>query len=206
MIDITPSSHPLAESQGTASATTAFCSRSVPRGATFGIPTREYHIPVVTTNHEGLTQNSTLFLDLDRWLMAYSDDPLEGWRQEDVENTSSGPATADIYGKMHYHVRNVLGSFIRRISCTPVSLSLFHMDACALPGHLQKASFSRIEVRTYLNHDPLFHIPFSQALFTGLEYIRRSLRWDTPHSCFDGPLSRGASGQSARDTDHIFHD
>ena len=31
-------------------------------------------------------------------------DPLNGWSLKEVEDTSIGPAAADIYGKLFYHV------------------------------------------------------------------------------------------------------
>ena len=87
----------------------------------------------------------TLFQSGD-WPMPYDADPLDGWLLKDVEATSSGPATADVYGKLYYHVRGVLASFLCRISDAKVSFRLFHMDASEVPKFLEKRSFSRIEV------------------------------------------------------------
>lgn len=77
-------------------------------------------------------------------------DPLNGWSSEEVEDSSSGPATADIYGRLFYHVRAVLQAFLLRLLSLQVSFRLFQADASDLPDHLESGSFSRIEVRRYL--------------------------------------------------------
>lgn len=76
-------------------------------------------------------------------------DPLTGWSPEEVHRTPSGPAKADIYGKLFAHLRTVLGSFLERLSSSKVSLQLYHEDASVLPRYLSHASgsYSRIEVR-----------------------------------------------------------
>lgn len=77
-------------------------------------------------------------------------DPLNGWSSKEVEDSSSGPAAADIYGKLFYHVRTVLRAFLLRLSGLQVSFQLFQVDASDLPNHLEGGFFSRIEVRGYL--------------------------------------------------------
>ena len=83
--------------------------------------------------------------------MSDCSDPLEGWRLEEVEATSSGPASADIYGKLYYFVRGMLVSFLRRLSDTKASFRLFQVDVTELPRYLEEtpfSTFSRIEVST----------------------------------------------------------
>jgi hypothetical protein len=77
-------------------------------------------------------------------------DPLFGWSLEEVANTSSGAATADLYGKIFYHIRGMLHSFLRRLSSLDISFRILHLDAASLPGRLEKNTFSRIEVRSLL--------------------------------------------------------
>jgi hypothetical protein len=76
-------------------------------------------------------------------------DPLHGWSLEEVSNTLSGAATADIYGKLFYYLRGLLYAFLNRISGLNVSFKLLQLDASSLPGHLDKESFSRIDVSDY---------------------------------------------------------
>jgi hypothetical protein len=76
-------------------------------------------------------------------------DPLNGWSSKEVENTSSGPAAADIYGKLFYYVRAVLRAFLLRLSGLQVSFRLFQVDASELLDHVEGSSFSRVEVRRY---------------------------------------------------------
>lgn len=73
-------------------------------------------------------------------------DPIYGWDAKEVEDTPSGPADGDIYGRLYYYLRGEVGSFIRRISGGQVSFTLFQMDVTELPKLLNKSSFSRIEV------------------------------------------------------------
>jgi hypothetical protein len=76
-------------------------------------------------------------------------DPLNGWSSKEVEDSSSGPATADIYGKLLYHVRSVLRAFVIRRSSLQISFRLFQLDASDLPDHLEGGSYNRIEVRCF---------------------------------------------------------
>ena len=80
--------------------------------------------------------------------MQYTADPLDGWPSKEVEECSSGPATADIYGKLFYHIRGVLRAFLLRLSGLKLDIRLLQMDACQLPTCLDSSSFTRIEVRT----------------------------------------------------------
>ncbi|RFN52959.1 hypothetical protein FIE12Z_2730 [Fusarium flagelliforme] len=54
----------------------------------------------------------TFFQTADRWPMYDNADPLNGWSAKDIEATSTGLATSDIYGKMYYYVRGVLEAFL----------------------------------------------------------------------------------------------
>lgn len=94
-----------------------------------------------------LTVSSTLFHSRDIWPVRDNADPREGWEWKQVHDTSSGPATADIYGKLFYHVRGVLQSFLCRVSDLELSLTLHHLDALELPNYLPVNHFDRVDVR-----------------------------------------------------------
>lgn len=79
--------------------------------------------------------------------MTDSADPLDGWYSKDVAETSHGPATADLYGKLFFHIRSTLRSFLARLSDSPVTFQIFQVDVAELPRHLEPGSFGRIEVR-----------------------------------------------------------
>lgn len=73
-------------------------------------------------------------------------DPLHEWSLEEVSNTTSGAATAEIYGKLFFYIRGLLRSFFDRISNSKISFQLLHLDASSLPDHLDNDSYSRIDV------------------------------------------------------------
>jgi len=99
---------------------------------------------------EDLTEHRTFFQNTDTWPLHDNADPLNGWSLNEVENRSSGPATADNYGKLFYHVREMLRTFVLRLSDLQISFRMLHVDASSLLDHLEESTFSRIEVRLYL--------------------------------------------------------
>lgn len=73
-------------------------------------------------------------------------DPLTGWSLQEIRNTSSGPAAADMYGKLFYYLRSVVRGFVERLKTQSHVFQMLHMDAETLPAFLGGAKFSRIEV------------------------------------------------------------
>lgn len=79
--------------------------------------------------------------------MLDASDPLSGWSVKDMVNTPSGPANADIYGKLYCLLRSTLKAFIARLSASKISLEHFHVNALKLPDYIQnRAPFNRIDV------------------------------------------------------------
>jgi hypothetical protein len=120
-------------------------------------------------------------------------DPLHGWSSKEVEDCSAGPATADIYGKLFYHVRAMVRAFVVRLSSSQVTFRLFQMDATDLAkNHLESnsESFDRIEVRSFLSHpmtrssslrQTLIHFPkVSNISDGGYLGIHRTLAFTVP--------------------------
>ncbi|KAF5026431.1 hypothetical protein F66182_1496 [Fusarium sp. NRRL 66182] len=103
-------------------------------------------LPFGASRSEFQHPNPTFFQTADSWPMHDNADPLNGWSVKEVETTSSGLATSDIYGKLFNHVRFLLNAFLERISSSSVAFELFQVDASELPGHLENRSFDRIEV------------------------------------------------------------
>ena len=75
-----------------------------------------------------------------------SADPLNGWSSEEIANTSSGAATADIYGKLFFYIRGLLRSFLDRLSSLNSVFKILRADASSLPDLVDGNAFSRIEV------------------------------------------------------------
>ncbi|PWY93925.1 hypothetical protein BO94DRAFT_313736 [Aspergillus sclerotioniger CBS 115572] len=101
----------------------------------FGYPRHEFQVP-----------NPTFFQLDNIWPMKDDADPLAGWSPKEVSDTSSGPASADMYGKLFFHIRGILQSFLSRLSNLNISITMYQVDARKLPGHLKGGSFDRIEV------------------------------------------------------------
>lgn len=92
--------------------------------------------------------------------MADDADPLQGWSLKDVEDTSSGPATADIYGKLYNHIQAELRAFLGRLSDMQVSFRLLCVDFKDQLGYfLERDSFSRIEVGRAFEARPCLEFP-----------------------------------------------
>ncbi|CZS75064.1 unnamed protein product [Fusarium graminearum] len=103
-------------------------------------------LPFGASRNEFQQPNPTFFQTADSWPMYDNADPLNGWSVEEVEGTSTGLATSDIYGKLYYHLRSVLKAFLERLSRSRVAFELFQVDASDLPGHLENRFFDRIEI------------------------------------------------------------
>lgn len=86
-------------------------------------------------------------MSADVWPLHDNADPLNGWPLKDVDATPSGPATADIYGKLFYYVCDILRSFLQRLSGIRSNFRLLQADALELPDFFDSdESFNRIEV------------------------------------------------------------
>ncbi|KAJ5798007.1 uncharacterized protein N7503_007303 [Penicillium pulvis] len=96
----------------------------------------------LTTEHA----HENFFQTADIWPMKDSADPLEGWSSEEVAATSSGAASADIYGKLFYYLQGLLRSFLNRLQSLEISFDLFQLDVAQLPDHMENDTFSRIDV------------------------------------------------------------
>ncbi|KAL7909005.1 hypothetical protein GGI35DRAFT_493828 [Trichoderma velutinum] len=103
-------------------------------------------LPFGAPRHEFQEPNPTLFHVPDSWPMADCADPLQGWSLKDVEDSPSGPATADIYGKLLNHIRTVLRAFLIHLSDSKISFQLFCAEFEELSTLLDHGSFNRIEV------------------------------------------------------------
>ncbi|QYS97447.1 MYND-type zinc finger protein samB [Trichoderma simmonsii] len=103
-------------------------------------------LPFGAPRHEFQEPNPTLFHVTDFWLMNECADPLHGWSLKDVEDSSSGPATADIYGKLFNHIRTTLRAFLIRLSDSQMAFRLFCMGFGEIYTVLPCNTFNRIEV------------------------------------------------------------
>ncbi|KPM34923.1 hypothetical protein AK830_g11652 [Neonectria ditissima] len=86
-------------------------------------------LPFGSSRHDFREPNPTFFQSADCWPMKDNADPFSGWSSKEVAETSSGPATADMYGKLFYHIREILQSFLDRVPKLKIKFELFNLDA-----------------------------------------------------------------------------
>ncbi|KAH7361664.1 hypothetical protein B0T11DRAFT_327821 [Plectosphaerella cucumerina] len=110
----------------------------------FGSPREDFTVP-----------NPTLFMDHQPWPMRGDNFPTNGWCTEDVFNTSSGAATSDTYGKLYYHVREVLRGFLQNMARTGATFTILQKNPAFLvdEGILAPDTFSRIHVSNFSDFD-----------------------------------------------------
>lgn len=89
-----------------------------------------------------------MFATADTWPLRDNANPSSGWDLADVEATANGPATGDLYGKLHVYVCGIVRSFLESLDrLEAAQFRLLHGDALQLPESLGRSdSFDRIEV------------------------------------------------------------
>lgn len=142
--------------------------------------------------------------------MCGHNDPLDGWSLKEVEETSSGPAVADIYGKVFYHVRAVLQALLLRLPGLQVSFRKFQVEASALPRYVEADSFNRIEVRWCSRPDHasggfLLSI-HANPLSVGVQHFGLRISWNTWYTWFNDAIASETSHQSTRDPYYSIHE
>ncbi|KAK4500888.1 hypothetical protein PRZ48_009080 [Zasmidium cellare] len=81
----------------------------------------------------------------DDFIVTNPADPLKGWSFDKILDLDAGPATNDIYGKLHVHVRQRLRLFREWLQTEPLKFTFSCMDARDLHSNLPEGSFDRIE-------------------------------------------------------------
>lgn len=76
-------------------------------------------------------------------------DPMAGWPSEEVFATYTGPATADIYGKLFFYLRRVFKVFRDRLRSLKIIIEVAEDCVTPLSNKLNDESFDRIDVRRH---------------------------------------------------------
>ncbi|KAF1812296.1 hypothetical protein P152DRAFT_487845 [Eremomyces bilateralis CBS 781.70] len=103
-------------------------------------------LPFGHSRHAYNIPNPTFFQSSNTWLLKDAADPTAGWSHKDVWNTSIGSVYNDVYGKLYFHVKDVLTSVHKRLRSLEVVFHLFQLDARELTDHLKVDTLARIEV------------------------------------------------------------
>ncbi|KAL4922141.1 hypothetical protein BDW62DRAFT_217950 [Aspergillus aurantiobrunneus] len=103
-------------------------------------------LPFGLSSHEFCVPNPTLYQNTLYWTMNDNADPLHGWPSDEVAALSTGPATADLYGKLFFYLRKTFEDFLVRLRGSKVSFTLYQHDVTSLVEQLDTGTFSRIEV------------------------------------------------------------
>lgn len=72
-------------------------------------------------------------------------DPSSGWPILHVQHISS-PAPRDWYGKLYIYLHDIFKRFLHRLGKIRIGFVLYNMDVKELPQHLERNTYSRIEV------------------------------------------------------------
>ena len=75
-----------------------------------------------------------------------SADPIDGWLAAEVKKSTTRAPVGDLYGKLHYHVLELLQVVHTRLRALDISFELSSTDASGLPDRLEATRFDRIEV------------------------------------------------------------
>lgn len=91
----------------------------------------------------------TLFESNQSWPLKDCSDPLGGWNIFDILNETPRAAASDVYGKLYFYLQQMLKVFIEKSISLDASFQLFNVDAEELSSHLERETFSRIEVSLF---------------------------------------------------------
>ncbi|RAH49614.1 uncharacterized protein BO95DRAFT_450149 [Aspergillus brunneoviolaceus CBS 621.78] len=116
-------------------------------------------LPFGYPRHDFVQPNLTLFQYRGVWPPMARANPLSGWPLRDVLETRSGPATADVYGKLFRYLHNTLAPFVERLSSTKIVFQFHQTTAAHLVEGLDRGSFDRIELSNLAdnNHMGAYH-------------------------------------------------
>ncbi|RAK79057.1 uncharacterized protein BO72DRAFT_476153 [Aspergillus fijiensis CBS 313.89] len=116
-------------------------------------------LPFGYPRHDFVQPNPTLFQYRGVWPLMARANPLSGWSLRDVLETRSGPATADVYGKLFRYLHKTLARFVERLSSTKIAFQFHQTTAAHLVEGLDKGSFDRIELSNLAdnNHMGAYH-------------------------------------------------
>ncbi|PGH28167.1 hypothetical protein AJ80_00057 [Polytolypa hystricis UAMH7299] len=91
--------------------------------------------------------NATFFQGNLEWSMPDSANPLDGWKLEEILQTSYG-AKDDVYGQLYLCVKSNLQKFCEKLATLKLDIRLFRMDAADLPYRILdgKKWYDRIEL------------------------------------------------------------
>ncbi|KAI9372814.1 hypothetical protein BJX61DRAFT_542323 [Aspergillus egyptiacus] len=103
-------------------------------------------LPFGASRDEFCILNPSLYSAREGWYLFPIADPLHGWHSKDVYSVSTGPATADKYGKLYLYLKGVFQSFHTRLSASPISFEMHRLEFRDLIDIMEKQSFDRIDV------------------------------------------------------------
>jgi hypothetical protein len=88
-------------------------------------------------------------------------DPRNGWDMKAVLHKAIGPATNDVYGRLHHYLMDLFVKFQKQVATRTIAFELYQLDAVHLHTYLQDYKFDRIEVGRH-HRDPFLAVHADQ--------------------------------------------
>ncbi|KAJ5540860.1 hypothetical protein N7494_005936 [Penicillium frequentans] len=102
-------------------------------------------LPYGHPHHDFTEHNPTLWLTADDWPAKSVFEPVRGWSPQVVDEIRNGGAENDIYGKLFFHLRQLLSNSLSRMSTMKNTIQILHMAPLDLPHQLNGTTFDRID-------------------------------------------------------------
>lgn len=114
------------------------------------------------------------------WLQKDSSDPIDSWPIKAVMGSGAkyGVPQEDLYGHLHFYIRDKLEAFCNKIGATAIHFHLYCVDAVVLPSFIDlQLKFDRIDVSDLAGQA---HLGLSPTLQTFAPMLKP--RKENPHA------------------------
>ncbi|KAL7905389.1 hypothetical protein GGI35DRAFT_471637 [Trichoderma velutinum] len=103
--------------------------------------------------------NPAFFLPGTGQPVGITNEPLSEWPMNEILEYGPYPAEDDVYGKMHFYLREMVVAFRARLQKNPIAINVIACGLVEMPGHIptyhrESRFFDRIEVGNFFDLEP----------------------------------------------------